>query len=258
MTTLYGILLPFIGTALGAACVFLMKKTLGNRMKTGLIGFAGGVMVAASVWSLIIPAMEQAKDMGKLSVVPVITGLWAGIIFLLILDYNIAKLYQYSTHTKVAKSDFKRTTMMVMAVILHNIPEGMAIGAVYAGFLSGNSQITAAGAIALSIGIAIQNFPEGAIISMPLYAERMKKWPAFLCGVLSGIVEPVGAILTILAAELVVVALPYFLSFAAGAMIYVVVKELTPEMSAGKYSEIGIISFAVGFSFMMLLDVTLG
>ena len=215
-------------------------------------------MVAASIWSLLIPAMEQGADMGKAAVIPAAVGFWLGILFLLILDRLIPHLHRNADQPEGVKSGFGRTTMMLLAVTLHNIPEGMAVGVVYAGFLTGNGEITAAGALALSLGIAIQNFPEGAIISMPLRAEGMKKGRAFLSGVLSGIVEPLGAVLTILAAQFVVSALPYLLSFAAGAMLYVVVEELIPEMSAGKHSNIGTVSFALGFSVMMVLDVVLG
>ncbi len=258
MEAFWGILIPFLGTSLGAACVFFMKKTLSDMVQRSLTGFAAGVMVAASVWSLLIPAMEQAAGMGKLSFVPAVVGFWIGILFLLGLDHIVPHLHVKSGQTEGPKSQLRRTTMMVLAVTLHNIPEGMAVGVVYAGYLSGSAQITAAGALALSLGIAIQNFPEGAIISMPLRAEGMKKGKAFCGGVLSGVVEPIGAVLTILAAQLVVPALPYLLSFAAGAMLYVVVEELIPEMSQGSHSNIGTLFFAVGFSIMMMLDVALG
>ena len=258
MEAFWGILIPFLGTSLGAACVFFMKKTLSDMVQRSLTGFAAGVMVAASVWSLLIPAMEQAAGMGKLSFVPAVVGFWIGILFLLGLDHIVPHLHVKSGQTEGPKSQLRRTTMMVLAVTLHNIPEGMAVGVVYAGYLSGSAQITAAGALALSLGIAIQNFPEGAIISMPLRAEGMKKGKAFCGGVLSGVVEPIGAVLTILAAQLVVPALPYLLSFAAGAMLYVVVEELIPEMSQGSHSNIGTLFFAVGFSVMMMLDVALG
>ena len=258
MEVFWGILIPFLGTSLGAACVFFMKKTLSDMVQRSLTGFAAGVMVAASVWSLLIPAMEQSAGMGKLSFVPAVAGFWIGILFLLGLDHIVPHLHVKSGQTEGPKSQLRRTTMMVLAVTLHNIPEGMAVGVVYAGYLSGNAQITAAGALALSLGIAIQNFPEGAIISMPLRAEGMKKGKAFCGGVLSGVVEPIGAVLTILAAQLVVPALPYLLSFAAGAMLYVVVEELIPEMSQGSHSNIGTLFFAVGFSIMMMLDVALG
>ena len=258
MEIFYGIAIPFLGTALGAACVFFMKKALSDPVQRALTGFAAGVMVAASVWSLLIPAMEQSAGMGKWAFVPAAVGFWIGILFLLLLDHIIPHLHQNSTQAEGPKSQLERTTMMVLAVTLHNIPEGMAVGVVYAGYRSGSAQITAAGALALSLGIAIQNFPEGAIISMPLRAEGMSKGRAFLGGVLSGIVEPIGAVLTILAAGLIVPALPYLLSFAAGAMLYVVVEELIPEMSEGVHSDIGTVFFAVGFSVMMVLDVALG
>ena len=258
MEAFWGILIPFLGTSLGAACVFFMKKTLSDMVQRSLTGFAAGVMVAASVWSLLIPAMEQSAGMGNLSFVPAVAGFWIGILFLLGLDHIVPHLHVKSGQTEGPKSQLRRTTMMVLAVTLHNIPEGMAVGVVYAGYLSGSAQITAAGALALSLGIAIQNFPEGAIISMPLRAEGMKKGKAFCGGVLSGVVEPIGAVLTILAAQLVVLALPYLLSFAAGAMLYVVVEELIPEMSQGSHSNIGTLFFAVGFSVMMMLDVALG
>ena len=258
MEIFYGIAIPFLGTALGAACVFFMKKALSDRVQRALTGFAAGVMVAASVWSLLIPAMEQSAGMGKWAFVPAAVGFWIGILFLLLLDHIIPHLHQNSTQAEGPKSQLERTTMMVLAVTLHNIPEGMAVGVVYAGYRSGSAQITAAGALALSLGIAIQNFPEGAIISMPLRAEGMSKGRAFLGGVLSGIVEPIGAVLTILAAGLIVPALPDLLSFAAGALLYVVVEELIPEMSEGVHSDIGTVFFAVGFSVMMVLDVALG
>lgn len=254
----YGILIPFLGTSLGAACVFFLKNTLGDSIQRALTGFAAGVMVAASIWSLLIPAMDQVSSMGTLRFIPAAVGFWLGILFLLLLDHIIPHLHQNSTQAEGPKSQLQRTTMMVLAVTLHNIPEGMAVGVVYAGYLSGSAQITAASALALSLGIAIQNFPEGAIISMPLRAEGMKKGKAFWGGVLSGIVEPIGAVLTILAASVIVPALPYLLSFAAGAMLYVVVEELIPEMSQGEHSNIGTVFFAVGFSLMMILDVALG
>mgnify|MGYP001412293024 CR=1 FL=1 len=252
MTAFYGILLPFLGTVMGAGCVFFLKRSLGTQVQRALTGFAAGVMVA------LIPSMEQAADMGKGAVIPAAAGFWLGILFLLILDRLIPHLHRNADQPEGVKSGFGRTTMLLLAVTLHNIPEGMAVGVVYAGFLTGNDEITAAGALALSLGIAIQNFPEGAIISMPLRAEGMKKGQAFLSGVLSGIVEPLGAVLTILAAQFVLPALPYLLSFAAGAMLYVVVEELIPEMSAGKHSNIGTVFFALGFSVMMVLDVVLG
>ena len=254
----WGILIPFLGTSLGAGCVFFLKNSLRDGIQRALTGFAAGVMVAASIWSLLIPAMEQAADLGRLAFFPAAVGFWLGILFLLLLDHLIPHLHQNSLQAEGPKSQLQRTTMMVLAVTLHNIPEGMAVGVVYAGYLAGTAQITAAGALALSLGIAIQNFPEGAIISMPLRAEGMKKGRAFWGGVLSGVVEPIGAVLTILAAGIVVPALPYLLSFAAGAMLYVVVEELIPEMSQGQHSNVGTVFFAVGFSVMMVLDVALG
>ena len=254
----WGILIHFLGTSLGAGCVFFLKKSLSDGIQRALTGFAAGVMVAASVWSLLIPAMEQAADLGRLAFFPAAVGFWLGILFLLLLDHLIPHLHQNSLQAEGPKSQLQRTTMMVLAVTLHNIPEGMAVGVVYAGYLAGTAQITAAGALALSLGIAIQNFPEGAIISMSLRAEGMPKRRAFWDGVLSGIVEPIGAVLTILAAGIVVPALPYLLSFAAGAMLYVVVEELIPEMSQGEHSNVGTMFFAVGFSVMMVLDVALG
>ncbi len=258
MQVFWGILIPFLGTSLGAACVFFMRKALSESIQRALTGFAAGVMVAASVWSLLIPAIEQSSSMGSWSFVPAAAGFWAGVVFLLALDHIIPHLHRNSKQTEGPRSRLGRTTMMVLAVTLHNIPEGMAVGVVYASYLSGNAQITAAGALALSLGIAIQNFPEGAIISMPLRAEGEGKGRAFLGGVLSGVVEPLGAVLTILAARHIVPALPYLLSFAAGAMLYVVVEELIPEMSQGKHSNLGTVFFAVGFSVMMILDVALG
>ena len=258
METFLGILIPFLGTTLGAGCVFFMKKSLGDLVRRSLAGFAAGVMVAASIWSLLIPAIEQSENMGKISFLPAFIGFWAGVLFLLVLDHLIPHLHVGSNQTEGPKTKLGRTTMMVLAVTLHNIPEGMAVGVMYAGFVAGSPQITAASALALSIGIAIQNFPEGAIISMPLKAEGESKGQAFLGGVLSGVVEPIGAVLTILAASFVIPALPYLLSFAAGAMLYVVVEELIPEMSQGRHSNLGTVSFAAGFSVMMVLDVALG
>lgn len=258
MNTVYGLALPFLGTSLGSACVFFMKKNLGVSVQRALTGFAAGVMVAASVWSLLIPALDQAEGMGRFSFIPAAVGFWIGILFLLLLDHLIPHLHRFTNQPEGPKTKLQRTTMLVLAVTLHNIPEGMAVGVVYAGYLAGDMGITGLGALALSLGIAIQNFPEGAIISMPLRSEGTGKGRAFWLGVLSGAVEPVGALLTILAAGLIVPALPYFLSFAAGAMIYVVVEELIPEMSQGEHSDIGTVSFAFGFCVMMILDVALG
>lgn len=258
MHVLQGILMPFIGTALGSACVLFMKDKLNTVLQRALIGFAAGVMAAASVWSLLVPAIEQSQDMGKWGFVPAVIGFWLGILFLLFLDRTIPHLHLNSDKAEGMESSLPKTTMLVLAVTLHNLPEGMAVGVVYAGWLSHNVQITLTAALALALGIAIQNFPEGAIISMPLHAEGMSKKKAFLHGTLSGAVEPIGAALTILAADLVAPLLPYLLSFAAGAMIYVVVEELIPEMSEGNHSNLGTVLFAVGFTIMMALDVALG
>lgn len=253
-----GILIPFFGTALGAACVFFMRGELRPMLQRALTGFAAGVMVAASIWSLLIPAMEQAEAMEVQAFFPAAAGFWAGILFLLLLDRTIPHLHLNSTQAEGPKSNLAKTTMLVLAVTLHNLPEGMAVGAVYAGWLSGNENISVMNALALSLGIAIQNFPEGAIISMPLRSEGVKKPTAFLYGLLSGVVEPMGALVTILAASHVVPMLPYLLSFAAGAMMYVVVEELIPESAQGEHSNLGTLFFAGGFTLMMVLDVALG
>ena len=254
----WGVLIPFLGTAVGAGCVFFMVGELGRGVQRALTGFAAGVMVAASIWSLLVPAMEQSADLGQMAFVPAVGGFWAGIAFLLLLDTIVPHLHLHADQAEGPKSRLKRTTMMVLAVTLHNIPEGMAVGVVWAGYLGGSPEMALGGAIALSLGIAIQNFPEGAIISMPLHAEGQSRTRAFASGMLSGAVEPVGAIVTILAASLVVPAMPWLLSFAAGAMLYVVVEELIPEMSEGEHSNIGVIAFAAGFTLMMALDVALG
>jgi ZIP family zinc transporter len=258
METALGLLIPFAGTALGSFCVFLMKKELSSIVQRALTGFASGVMVAASIWSLIVPALEQAEGMGSLSFFPAVIGFWLGILFLLLMDHVIPHLHMNADEAEGPKSKLKKTTMMVLAVTLHNIPEGMAVGVVFAGLRSGTGVVTAGGALALAIGIAIQNFPEGAIISMPLHAQGKSKFGAFMDGALSGAVEPIGALLTILAAGFFVPAMPYLLSFAAGAMMYVVVEELIPEMSEGEHSNIGVLMFAAGFTLMMALDVALG
>ena len=254
----YGVLIPFLGTSLGAACVFFLKKSLGDLVQRALTGFAAGVMVAASIWSLLIPAIARSAERGRWAFAPAAVGFWVGVLFLLGLDHAIPHLHRNAQQAEGPKSQLRRTTMMVLAVTLHNIPEGMAVGVVYAGYLAGDAQITSAGALALSLGIAIQNFPEGAIISLPLRAEGMGQSKAFAGGVLSGVVEPVGAVVTIWAAQAVLPALPYLLSFAAGAMLYVVVEELIPEMSQGRHSNVGTLCFALGFSVMMALDVALG
>ena len=251
-------MIPFAGTALGSACVFFLKNGMGDRVQRGLTGFASGVMVAASIWSLLIPAMDQASGLGVWAFLPAAGGFWLGVLFLLLLDHAVPHLHQRSQEAEGPRSQLKRTTMLTLAVTLHNIPEGMAVGAVYAGFLSDSAQITLTGAVALSLGIAIQNFPEGAILSLPLCAEGMKKSRAFWSGALSGAVEPVAAALTILASGWVIPALPCLLSFAAGAMVYVVVEELIPEMSQGEHAHAGVLAFAAGFTLMMALDVALG
>ena len=250
--------IPFVGTFLGAACVLFMTGELKPLVQKSLLGFASGVMVAASVWSLLIPSLEMSEEMGRLSFIPAAVGFALGIAFLLILDRLIPHLHLNSDEPEGIKAHLKKTTMLVLAVTLHNIPEGMAVGVVFAGFLMGSGNITLTGALALAIGIAIQNFPEGAIISMPLKAEGMSKGKAFLYGVLSGVVEPIGAVLTVFASGFIIPVLPYFLSFAAGAMMYVVIEELIPEMSHGNHSNIGTVMFAVGFTLMMILDVALG
>lgn len=258
METFLGILIPFLGTTLGAACVFFMKKSLGDLVQRSLAGFAAGVMVAASIWSLLIPAIEQSENMGRFSFLPAFIGFWAGVLFLLLLDHLIPHLHVGSDQSEGLKSKLGRTTMMVLAVTLHNIPEGMAVGVVFAGLLSNHAGITLASAVALSVGIAIQNFPEGAIISLPLKSEGGSRKNAFLYGMASGAVEPVAALITVLLTGIITPLLPYLLAFAAGAMIYVVVEELLPEASVGAHSNICTIGFAAGFLIMMILDVALG
>ena len=253
-----GLSLPLIGTVAGAALVFVMRGAMHHQLRRALTGFAAGVMVAASIWSLLIPAMDHAADMGKWAFVPAAVGFLAGIAFLLALDHLIPHLHMNSQVCEGPSCRMKKTTMLTLAVALHNLPEGMAVGVVYAGLLSGSGTVTVAGALALSLGIAIQNFPEGAIISMPLRSEGVSKGRAFLYGALSGVVEPLGALLTIWAASMITPALPYLLSFAAGSMIYVVVEELIPEMSEEPHSNVGTILFALGFTLMMVLDVALG
>ena len=254
----WGILIPFLGTSLGAGCVFFLKNSLRDGIQRALTGFAAGVMVAASVWSLLIPAMEQAADLGRLAFFPAAVGFWLGILFLLLLDHLIPHLHQNSLQAEGPKSQLQRTTMMVLAVTLHNIPEGMAVGVVYAGYLAGTAQITAAGALALSLGIAIQNFPEGAAISLPLRQEGLSAGKSFLYGSLSGIVEPIFGILVVLAAGTIQPLMPWLLSFAAGAMMYVVVEELIPEAHLGEHSHPGTLGVMGGFLIMMILDVALG
>ena len=258
MEVFAGILIPFAGTVLGAACVFFMRGEMNPLVQKILGGFAAGVMMAASVWSLLIPAIEQSEHMGKLAFIPAAAGFAVGMLFLLLLDHVIPHLHMGTDQAAGPRLKLKRTTMLVLAVTLHNIPEGMAVGIVYAGWLTGNEKITATAALALALGIAIQNFPEGAIISMPLRSEGETKGKAFWHGLLSGVVEPIGAFLTILCTRFITPFLPYLLSFAAGAMMYVVVEELIPEMSEGEHTNTGTVAFACGFILMMILDVSLG
>ncbi len=258
VSVMIGVLIPFIGTSLGAAFVFFMKRQLGRNVQRALTGFAAGVMTAASVWSLLIPAIEQSSSMGVFTFVPAVAGFWIGTLFLLVLDKTVPHLHMFAENAEGHKSKLARTTMMLLAVTLHNIPEGMAVGVMYAGLLAGSTDISVGGALALALGIAIQNVPEGAIISMPLHAEGKSKPIAFLGGVLSGAVEPIGALITVVISGLMIPVMPYLLSFAAGAMIYVVVEELVPEMSEGEHSNVGVIMFGIGFTVMMALDVSLG
>lgn len=253
-----GILIPFFGTTLGSACALFMKREMHPTIQKALLGFASGVMVAASVWSLLIPAIHMSENMGKFAFAPAAVGLAAGMLFLLLMDKLTPHLHLKSTEPEGVNASFKKTTMLVLAVTLHNIPEGMAVGVAFAGLLAAGSPITLAGAFTLAVGIAIQNFPEGAIISMPLRSAGAGKGKAFGYGMLSGIVEPVAAGITILLAAVTEPILPYCLSFAAGAMLYVVVEELIPEASEGKHSDAGTIGFAAGFIIMMILDVALG
>lgn len=258
MTAWIGILIPFAGTTLGAACVLFLRGNFNQRVQKALLGFASGVMVAASVWSLLIPSMDMASDMGRMAFIPAAVGLAAGFAFLLILDQLVPHLHINDSRPEGIRSSLSKTTMLLLAVTLHNIPEGMAVGVAFAGMLSDNAILSMAGAFTLSVGIAIQNFPEGAVISMPLLGEGVSRGKSFMLGMLSGVVEPVAAGITILLASVVEPMLPYFLSFAAGAMLYVVVEELIPEASAGEHSNIGTLGFAFGFMIMMILDVTLG
>lgn len=254
---LLGVMMPFFGTALGAAAVFVFRKGFSEKMSKALPGFAAGVMVAASVWSLLIPAMDQSAHMGKLAFLPAVAGFLLGIAFLLVLDKVIPHVHGCDGEQEGLRCSLGRQTMMVLAVTLHNIPEGMAVGVMFAGLAQGGVSLTLAGAFALSLGIAIQNFPEGAIISMPLRSTGMSAGRSFACGALSGIVEPLAAVITIALSAYLAPALPILLSFAAGAMIYVVVEELIPESAAGSHSNIGTIAFAIGFALMMMLDVAL-
>lgn len=258
MEVLIGIMIPFVGTAAGAACVFFVKKEISPNLQRVFLGFAAGVMVAASVWSLLIPAMNMSEHMGKLAFMPALVGFLLGIAFLLFMDSVIPHLHIGDEVPEGKPSKLKRSTMLMLAVTIHNLPEGAACGAMFAGILTGEGGVTLAGAVALSIGIAIQNFPEGAILSLPLKSEGKGKFRAFGMGALSGIVEPIGALVAILLASVVTPVLPFLLAFAAGAMIYVVVEELIPEASEGSHSNLGTIAFALGFAVMMVLDVALG
>ena len=257
MEKLIVLLIPFIGTSLGAAAVFLMKNKVSPKIEKTLLGFASGVMIAASIWSLLIPSMEMAEEQGKIAWLPALIGFFAGVLFLLAIDSIVPHLHLNADKPEGVKSRFSKISMMLFAVTIHNIPEGMAVGVAYAGAASGNSGMTIAGAFALSIGIAIQNFPEGAIISLPLKGEGISKGKAFLLGILYGVVEPIGGLITILLASRIVPLLPYMLSFAAGAMFYVVVEELIPEAHSGDHSNLGTIGAALGFALMMVLDVAL-
>ena len=257
MQLLAGLLIPFAGTTLGSAMVFFMRG-MHKKIEKLLLGFASGVMIAASVWSLLIPAIDMAGEQGQIAWIPAAGGFLGGMAFLLVLDSLIPHLHLESTEPEGVESSLKKTTMLVLAVTLHNIPEGMSVGVTFAGALIGDAGITMAGAFALAVGIAIQNFPEGAIISMPLRSEGVSKGRAFVYGALSGIVEPIGAFVTIMLGEQIVSALPVFLAFAAGAMIYVVVEELIPEAQAGDHSNVGTVGVAIGFVVMMILDVALG
>ena len=260
------LLIPLLGTTLGAACVLFMKQQIRPAMERGLSGFAAGVMVAASIWSLLIPAMDQSHDMGGWAFVPAVTGFWGGILFLLLLDNIIPHLHSHGKEAEGPKSGLKRTTKLVLAITLHNIPEGMAVGVAFGSLAYSLTGSTLASALTLALGIGLQNFPEGsavnfpegAIVSMPLRSVGASRKKAFAYGTLSGIVEPLGALITIALAALITPYLPYMLSFAAGAMIYVVVEELIPEMSGGQHSNVGTLMFALGFSLMMVLDVALG
>ena len=253
-----GLLIPFFGTVLGSGMVIFMKDKMDQRVEKALLGFASGVMIAASICSLLLPSIEMSEQQGVIGWIPAAVGFMLGILFLLLLDTVVPHLHLETDQPEGMPASLKKTTMLVLAVTLHNIPEGMAVGVVFAGVLAGNTGISLAGAFALSIGIAIQNFPEGAIISMPLKSEGLSKTRAFLDGAASGVVEPIAALLTILLTGLITPVLPYLLSFAAGSMIYVVVEELIPESQAGEHSNIGTIGVSIGFVLMMILDVALG
>ena len=252
-----GILIPFLGTTRGAACVFFLKNDISDRLSRALSGFAGGIMVSASFFSLILPALEQTEHLGKLSFVPVGTGFFIGMLFLLVLDLLVPHTHLDKSE-EGPKSGLKRTTKLFLAVTLHNLPEGMVVGILFAGWLYGDSKITLAGATVLAVGIALQNFPEGAVVSMPMRAEGMPKGKTFLFGTLSGVIEPIGALMTIFAAKVFLPVIPYLLAFAAGAMFYVVVEELVPEMAKGEHNNTGTVCFALGFIIMMALDIAFG
>lgn len=258
LDVILGILLPFAGTTLGAAMVFFMRKEMNEKLQKGLLGFASGVMIAASVWSLLIPAIEMAEEGGQIAWIPASAGFLLGIGFLLLLDTVTPHQHFQESEPEGIQASLRKTTMLMLAVTLHNIPEGMAVGVTFAGVLSDNVLITMTGAFVLSAGIAIQNFPEGAIISMPLRSAGLSKGKAFLYGFLSGVVEPAAAVVTVLVTGLITPVLPYLLAFAAGAMLYVVVEELIPESAEGEHSNAGTLSFAAGFVIMMILDVALG
>ena len=251
-----GLMIPLLGTSLGSACVFFLKENLHINIQKALIGFASGVMVAASIWSLIIPSIEQSSNLNEFAFLPAIIGFWIGVLFLMSIDLITPHLHLNYKEPEGPKKQLNKTTLLTLAVVIHNIPEGMAIGVIYAAFLAHTTSLNAA--LILSIGIAIQNFPEGAIISMPLYMDNKNKKLSFLYGVLSGAVEPLAGFITILLATALISILPYCLSFAAGAMMYVVVEELVPEMAEGKHSHIGVLLFAFGFTLMMALDIFFG
>jgi len=252
------LIIPFLGTVIGSAFVFFMREKMPDKVQKALLGFASGVMVAASVWSLLIPSMDMCQANGKLAVVPAAIGFMLGVGFLLLIDYITPHLHPGNNSPEGPKAHLSRTTMLSLAVTIHNLPEGMAVGVVLAGAMQGEAGITAAAALAMSLGIAIQNIPEGAIISMPMRAAGNSRLKSFILGSLSGIVEPLGGVIVILLASMITPVLPYLLAFAAGAMLYVVVEELIPETSEGEHSNLGVIGFALGFTLMMVLDVVLG
>jgi ZIP family zinc transporter len=258
MNTLAIIAIPFLGTALGASTVLFVRKSVSSRLHNALLGFAAGVMVAASVWSLIMPSLELSEHLDNLSWLPAAIGIIGGMLFLLALDSIVPHMHPGTDTREGIATKLGKRQMFMLAVTLHNIPEGMAVGAVIAGALAGNADITLTSAMALAVGMAIQNIPEGAIISLPLRGDGMTRRKAFGYGALSGIVEPISACVMVLLFEHIAGALPYLLAFSAGAMLYVVVEELIPETQQGKHSDIGTIAFAMGFVIMMILDVALG